>query len=463
MTSWRARLRRALAGPPGVAPPVAALLAAALLGLAPLAVVVLAGAVLAWAVGPDWWRPVLERLPGHLVPPYPVEDLPPLAMTVLAAACLLTGAGCWLRRRAESRSPAPDESVDTLLRRVSTWGAVLGLLLASGSLVYADARSIEAAPERRSPDGYAEAVRRLGSGEAEVRLAAIHTLRRLARESERDRVTTADVMAAYVREHGSAAPPGQVGRPAADVQTALTVLGSVHDVPDAGRDWVCSCDLARIRVPGAELSGLNLGVAILTSADLRGARLSGANLDHADLTRADLRGALLDGAVLPYAVLFMADLGGADLHGADLRGADLFQTDLGKSSLRRADLRGVDLFEADLRGADLRGADLTGASLSGADLRGANLRTAILRDADLKETNLKGADLTGANLSGTDLTGTDLTDADLTDADLSGADLSRADLGGADLGGAEAGGRTKLPPGVRLGGAAGQAVSVGTQ
>ncbi|MEU6796109.1 pentapeptide repeat-containing protein [Nonomuraea wenchangensis] len=448
MTSWRARLRRALAGPAAVAPPVAALLVAALLGLALVAVVVVVGAVLVWAAGPGWWRPVLERLPAYLVPPYPAEDLPPLAMTVLAAACLFTGAGCWLRRRAGSRSPAPDEAVDTLLRRVSAWGAVLGLLLASGSLVYADARSIEAAPERRSPDGYAEAVRRLGSGETEVRLAAIHTLRRLARESERDRVTTADLMAAYVREHGSAAPPGQAGRPAADVQTALTVLGSVHDVPDAGRDWVCSCDLARIRVPGAELSGLNLGVAVLTSADLRGARLSGANLDHADLTRADLRGALLDGAVLPYAVLFMADLGGADLHGADLRGADLFQTDLGKSSLRRADLRGVDLFEADLRGADLRGADLTGASLGGADLRGADLRTAILRDADLKGTNLKGANLTNADLSGANLK-----DADLTDADLTGTDLS----------GAETGGGTKLPPGVRIGGAAGQAASVGTQ
>ncbi|MEZ7124488.1 pentapeptide repeat-containing protein [Nonomuraea sp. AD125B] len=395
MTSWRARLRRALAGPAGVAaelaPPVAALLTAALLGLALLAGVGLVGAALAWAGGPGWWRPVLERLPAHLVPPYAPEDLPPLAMAVLAVACFLFGAGCRLRRRA-----AP-ESVDTLLRRVSAWGVVLGLLLASGSLVYADARSIEAAPARRGADGYAEAVRRLGSGEAEVRLAAIHTLRRLARESERDRVTTADVMAAYVREHGSA---GQVGRPAADVQTALTVLGSVHDVPDAGRDWVCGCDLARVRVPGAELSGLNLGVAVLISADLRGARLSGANLDHADLTRADLRGALLDGADLPYAVLFMADLGGADLHGADLHGADLFQTDLGESSLRRADLRGVDLFQANLRGADLRGADLTGASLNGADLRGADLRTAILRDADLK-----GADLTNAKLSGADLSG----------------------------------------------------------
>ncbi|SEU24388.1 Uncharacterized protein YjbI, contains pentapeptide repeats [Nonomuraea wenchangensis] len=431
-----------------VAPPVAALLAAALLGLALLAVVVLVAAVLAWVAGPGWWRPVLERLPAHLVPPYSEEDLLPLAMTVLAAACLLTGAGGWLRRRA-----ARDESFDTLLRRVSTWGVVLGLLLASGSLVYADARSIEAAPERHGPEGYAEAVRRLGSEEAEVRLAAIHTLRRLARESERDRVTTADVMAAYVREHGSAVPPGRAGRPAADVQTALTVLGSVHDVPGAGRDWVCSCDLARIRVPGAELSGLNLGVAVLTSADLSGARLSGANLDHADLTRADLRGALLDGAALPYAVLFMADLGGADLDGADLRGADLFQADLGRSSLRGADLRGVDLFGADLRGADLRGADLTGASLSGADLRGADLRTAILRDADLKGTNLKGAhlasaNLTNANLTNADLTGTDLTDTDLTDAELSGA---------------ETGGRAKLPPGVRVGGAAGQAASVGTQ
>ncbi|QYC42182.1 Secreted effector protein pipB2 [Nonomuraea coxensis DSM 45129] len=422
-----------------------------------LAVALFAVVGLAWTAGPAEWRPVLERLPAHLVPPYPAEDLPPLAMTVLAAAGLLAAAGCRLLRRGGLRSPGPEESLDagreTLLRRVSTGGVVLGLLLASGSLVYADARSIEAAPERRSGGGYAEAVRRLGSEKAEVRLAAIHTLRRLAHESERDRVTTADVMAAYVREHGSAAPPGRDGRPAADVQTALTVLGSVYDVPDAGHDWVCGCDLARVRVPGAELSGLNLGVAVLAQADLRGARLSGTNLDHADLTRADLRGALLDGADLPYAVLFMADLGGADLRGADLRGADLFQTDLGKAALRRADLRGVDLFDADLRGADLRGADLTGASLSGADVRAADLRTAILRGADLKRANLKDADLTDADLSG----------ADLSSADLTGADLTGADLTGADLTGVRIDGRTKLPPGARIGGAAGQEGAVGTR
>ncbi|MEO3807434.1 pentapeptide repeat-containing protein [Sphaerisporangium sp. B11E5] len=288
-----------------------------------------------------------------------------------------------------------------LLQRVGTWGLVLGLVLAAGVLVHIDAGSMRTPRQGQSAGTYTRAVERLGSARIDVRLGAIHTLRDLARESRRDRVTIADVMAAYVREHRSMARGGPLGRPATDVQTALTVLGSVYDAPrtELGHDWACGCDLTRIRVPGADLSGLNLGTALLTRADLRGARLSGANLAYTDLTGTDLRKASLDGADLPHAVLFRADLSEADLDGADLRGVDLFEADLRKADLHWADLSGVDLFGADLRGADLRRVNLTGASLRGADLRGADLRDAVLRGADLKGTNLKGADLTGADLT----------------------------------------------------------------
>ncbi|GAA3588423.1 hypothetical protein GCM10022419_083430 [Nonomuraea rosea] len=362
--------------------------------------------------GPAWWRPVLEWLPAYLVPPYSTADLPPLALTALAAAALVVAAGRRVASRLRTR-PGPDEieagppeesagsGRRMLLQRMGTWGLVLGLVLAAGGLAYITG-SMEAPREEPVVTTYTQAVERLGSAKIEVRMDAIHTLRRLAQDSQRDRVTTVDVMATYVREHESMSKARSLGQPATDVQMALTVLGSVYDAANTelGHDWVCVCDLARIRVPGADLSGLNLGTAVLTRADLRGARLSGANLDHADLSGADLHGAYLNSTDLSYAVLFTADLGGAHLNGADLSGADLFEANLRKADLSSADLSGVDLFNADLRGADLRGADLRGANLSGADLRGADLRKAILRGADLKGANLTGADLTGADLKG---------------------------------------------------------------
>jgi uncharacterized protein YjbI with pentapeptide repeats len=288
---------------------------------------------------------------------------------------------------------------------MSTWGIVLGLLLAVGSLVYTNARSTETSQEGQSVDRYTQAVEQLGSEKIEVRLDAIHTLQRLAQDSQRDRVTTVDLMAAYVREHDSMSKARLLGQSATDVQMALTVLGSVYDAPNTelGYDWVCGCDLARIRAPGADLSGLNLGTADLTRADLSGAYLSGANLAYTDLSGTDLHRAYLNSADLRNAVLFMADLSEANLNGAYLSGADLFEADLRRADLSWADLSGVDLFNADLRGADLSGVNLSRASLSGADLRKANLRKAILRGADLKGTNLKGADLTGADLTETNL------------------------------------------------------------
>ena len=376
--------------------------------------------LLAGAPDTAWWRPVLERLPRYLVPPYSTADLLPVALTILAAAALLIGVGCWfageLRRRAGLRPLTPEEiearppegSFDpliaergALLQRMSTWGIVFGVLLGAGSLVYTDARSMETPQEGQSIDGYTQAMEQLGSEKIEVRLGAIHTLQRLAQDSQRDRVTTVDVMATYVREHDSMSKARLLGQPATDVQMALTVLGSVYDAPNTelGQYWVCGCNLARIRAPGADLSGLNLGTADLTRADLRGAYLSGANLAYTDLSGTDLHRAYLDSADLRHAVLFMADLSEADLNGADLSGVDLFEADLRRADLSGANLSGVDLFNADLRGADLRGVNLSGASLSGADLRKANLRGAILRGADLKGTNLKGADLTGADLT----------------------------------------------------------------
>lgn len=94
----------------------------------------------------------------------------------------------------------------------------------------------------------------------------------------------------------------------------------------------CSaCDLSRIGLVYAELSG----------ADLSSANLSQANLSRANLSSANLSGANLVGAVLFNANLAGANLSGADLSGADLRGA----------ILSGANVQGAKLDEANLLGA----------------------------------------------------------------------------------------------------------------
>ena len=103
----------------------------------------------------------------------------------------------------------------------------------------------------------------------------------------------------------------------------------------------CRCDLVKVELPGADLSGAWLPRSKLNYSNLSGANLSGADLSEAWLYYADLSGANLDGA----------DLSEAQLYGADLSKATLWWADLSK---------------ADLYGAKLSGANLSGAKLSGA-------------------------------------------------------------------------------------------------
>lgn len=74
-----------------------------------------------------------------------------------------------------------------------------------------------------------------------------------------------------------------------------------------------SCNLSRVNLAGAGLSGVKL-----FRATLRGADLSVADLSHADLRYADLSGASL----------YRANLSGADLRGATVTGAHLLFTNL---------------------------------------------------------------------------------------------------------------------------------------
>jgi uncharacterized protein YjbI with pentapeptide repeats len=204
--------------------------------------------------------------------------------------------------------------------------------------------------EANYTDRFAKAVEQLASDQLTIRLGAIFSLERLARDSARDHQTIMELLTAYVRENAPVVkqdyadlPRWQPRQPEtnlpADIQAIMTVLGRRD--PKA---------IAR------ETQPLDLRGVKLRAVNLPGARLGGANLDGADLYRACLTDADLTGAHLNS-----VNLTGADLTGARLIGARLFGACLARAFLVEADLTNALLNSAELGRARLTDADLTGA------------------------------------------------------------------------------------------------------
>ncbi|MGB3510675.1 MAG: serine/threonine-protein kinase [Microcoleaceae cyanobacterium] len=103
-----------------------------------------------------------------------------------------------------------------------------------------------------------------------------------------------------------------------------------------GRRDFADCNLSRLNLRKAKLSGANFYGANLHQTNLLGANLSDANLGHCNLTN------------------------------TILKDANLTQAYLSTASLEDSDLQGADLTKAYLNGANLRGANLCGANLTNA-------------------------------------------------------------------------------------------------
>ena len=316
----------------------------------------------------------------------------------------------------------------------------------------------------------------------EIRIGAIYSLERLAKDSERDYGPIIETLAAYIREHcrdpKSFDGEDLIGEelkqarqawiqslrenpPAdrSDVAAALTVLSR----REKNRNWTSTsedetqpdftganfqgatlwnkseglvlegtnlrlADLSGARLSDADFSGANLSGTHLSGADLSNANLSGADLSSARLSGANLSGARLSRAILSDAVFLQANLSDARLSGANLQRAYLVEANLqfvrlSRAILSDAELPGAILQLARLPGANLQGANLADTNLSYARLADTNLSYAILARADLSHAELSEANLSGANLSGADLSHAELSEANLLGSLLVGAQL----------------------------------------
>jgi uncharacterized protein YjbI with pentapeptide repeats len=145
---------------------------------------------------------------------------------------------------------------------------------------------------------------------------------------------------------------------------------------------------------GRKLAGKHVTPPRLARGSLQCADLTGANLSGLDLVQADLTSVLA-----PNANFSGAGLGQADLTGAVLRGANLQNADLTQATLTGADLSGADLTNAHLIQLEAAGVNLSNAELSGADFTQATLNQANLSGADVDRADFTQAELGGANVS----------------------------------------------------------------
>jgi hypothetical protein len=259
-------------------------------------------------------------------------------VVLFVAYALLLGRGAaWLDGSTlHGLTPSQRASeVDTMRGYLIQVGAGV---IAAGALLYT-ALNFQLSREGHVTDRYTKAIEQLGSDRLDVRLGAIYALERIMIDSARDHPTIVEVLAAFVREHASAAAPStdpgssaqaeERPRPATDTQAALTVLGR----RPAGRT-----ERGPVNLADANLTGANL-----TGASLIGAHLPGARLPGASLAKANLTGANLTGTNLSRANLSRANLIDASLFAANLAYADLAEANLTRAELVDANLTGVDL------------------------------------------------------------------------------------------------------------------------
>ena len=187
--------------------------------------------------------------------------------------------------------------------------AIGAVVLAIGG--YFTWRNLRVAQEAQITNRFTQAIGQLGAElkdgtpNLEVRLGGIYALERIARDSPRDHWTIMEVLTNYVRQNAPWPPRPHAqpaispwrarkvaeatagGKPRADIQAILTVLGR-RKPPQEPPEWR---ELGRLDLTGADLREADLSEATLSMAQLSGAILSGAILREADLREAYLTGA----------------------------------------------------------------------------------------------------------------------------------------------------------------------------
>ena len=261
----------------------------------------------------------------------------------------------------------------------------------------------------------------------EIRIGAIYSLERLAKDSERDYGPIIETLAAYIREHCrnpktfdeeglSGDELNQAQQKWEEVLSALKEEDFYGIKFDQARyEWIkpLLCN------PPADRTDVAAALTVLSRRERnRNWTSTGEDETQPDFTGANFQGATLwnksEGLAREGTNLRLAHLEGADLREANLEGAKLMGAKLSGANLIAAKFKGANLSDAKLVGANFINSKIVNVNLIGADLKGANLTMADIKvDTILKVAKLESAKFCGAVFCNVNLEGANFWDANL--------------------------------------------------
>jgi uncharacterized protein YjbI with pentapeptide repeats len=201
---------------------------------------------------------------------------------------------------------------------------------------------------------FSKAVEQLASDKIEIRLGAIYSLERLAKDSPKDHCSIMQVLASFIKENSpletvrkrgliqdilssSSNDLNNVDRPQkirTDIQAALTVIGRRNDEYDALIDTkkglhilemsntnLSQSTLIRLSFQCTWFSESSFEESEFANVDFVDANFAETNFKNSKFRRVNLRDANLRGANLERATFYGTNFKGAILQGANVRGA----------------------------------------------------------------------------------------------------------------------------------------------
>ncbi|MEU6123439.1 pentapeptide repeat-containing protein [Streptomyces sp. NPDC047123] len=259
-----------------------------------------------------------------------------------------------------------------------------------------DREQAELTREGQVTGRYVEAIKLLASDKEHEQLGGIYSLERIMRDSDKDRFTVLEVLAAYARSNLSRPVDPDEAAPQPSVAPGWDGGGLLVPLPEVvravlavlARNWRAKDrwypDLRSLHLAGRDASEIDLSGAWLAGANLENCFLPGAKLKQAQLIAASLSGARMNRVQAARAILKDADFDGADLQDGNFEEANLRNSLLTQARLSRAQLSRADMSGANLEGADLSEANLWGTQLADVNFDGANLTDANLHRAKIE-------------------------------------------------------------------------------
>lgn len=276
-------------------------------------------------------------------------------------------AGWWARRRAWVGSVFTWDGWLKLGAIATALGVMTGLIFTSRSAV-TTGRQYALAQQTEVTGRFSKAIEQLGNETLDIRLGAIYSLQRIAKDSPNDAQPIMQILGAFIRGHSRFTPECTadllVGIPD-DVQAALTAILRRNIKLDEPIKLHFSC-LQFADMEDADLTDLDFACTALPRANLRGAHAEYVNFEGADLSAADLS----------WAKLEQVRLADSTAVGATFSGADM-----GREDMARANLAGAKFLATALLGSNFSGANLSNTHFAWADGDELGFGSADLEDA----------------------------------------------------------------------------------